>query len=610
MTNLLTTNRGDFYRSEQIEPAVSASSVCVFVDGKPAAGLAVKKIVRAGYPEFGFAKLALIKTQDLGIKTEDGGKAIGKRIKIVRYLKRKDKPEAVGSYCIFSGQIESVDRQIDKNGEILEFFARDYSCVLERITVYGRRAADSDGSVIFLPGLDTVFNEDSKGNASAEKLMRDGKLSRLFAADSRQSAAWSYAEVIEYLLNLYLPAGLLQSPNAERLSILTDNQRVYDLDLTGLSLAEALQRCCKKTGLGYKFVPVQTETGPEQAICFFRLGRGRGVEINLQDAGGKLNLSRTDVFSLVSRKENFSANKYIVQGDFKTFEATFELVKAWDGLLEGTNYYTFSPSSNPDFYKVKDVYRKWVLNEAGDYSGPPYNQGEAFDFSHIFGSGNFVRKRRRFWPSITGDKNGKSLGYFLEVSYDDGAHWWQYSGSFENRTDECAVWLSGNKLDVDTWVAALKGVLRVRITASVISDERISRSISDGACQRGIATVREHITAMPSRFKYRKVTPESIFAGRGDVSFDEADDGAALYEYVRGVAKASAADFAGAGNFKVQTMCLMPDYDVGDLTMNSPESKNIFGQDNQVVSVIERAEMDFDNQSTQLKIAGYRKVYV
>ena len=442
--------------------------------------------------------------------------------------------------------------------------------------------------------------------------MRNGspRRIRLFAA-AGQSRHWSYGDVIEYLLSLYLPVGVLQIQSAERLNTLTDSQKVFDLDLTGLSLAEALWRCCQKTGLGYKFVPRSTEgeqTGSEQAICFFKKGRGRSVEINLQDAGGGLSLSRTDIFELKSSGESLLTNKYIVQGDFKVFEATFELAKGWDSSLEGTNYYTFSPSSNPDFVKVKDVYRKWVLNEAGDYSGQPYNCGQPFDFSHIFGTSNFVRKRRRFWPTITCDKNGKSLGYFLEVSFDGGAHWWQYSGAFEVRSDECAVWLSSDKLDVDTWVAALKGVLRVRITASVISDERISCCVSDGPVNSAIA-VREHITVMPSRFKYRKVTTESIFAGRDDVCSDQIDDSATLYEYVRGIVKASDR-LRRVGSFKIKTMTLFPDYDVGDLAAGNPDSRDIFSSDGRNVHCVERAEMDFDNQCTQLEITGYRMVSI
>jgi hypothetical protein len=112
---------------------------------------------------------------------------------------------------------------------------------------------------------------------------------------------------------------------------------------------------------------------------------------------------------------------------------------------------------------------------------------------------------------------------------------------------------------------------------------------------------------MPSRFKYRKVTAESIFAGQDTVCPDEADDSAALYEYVRSVAKSAAKI---TENYQIQTPMLVLDYDVGDVMTDSPESRDIFGQDNRTVKVIERAEMDFDNQCTQLRITGYRKVFV
>lgn len=94
-------------------------------------------------------------------------------------------------------------------------------------------------------------------------------------------------------------------------------------------------------------------------------------------------------FSIAIEGMNFIItikHKYIGQGDFKIYEATFDLIKAWDPGLEQDNYESFSPSTNPNFCQVKDVYRKWCLNEAGQYSNSPYNQGDAFDFSQIFQS--------------------------------------------------------------------------------------------------------------------------------------------------------------------------------------------------------------------------------
>jgi hypothetical protein len=80
-----------------------------------------------------------------------------------------------------------------------------------------------------------------------------------------------------------------------------------------------------------------------------------------------------------------------------------------------------------------------------------------------------------------------------------------------------------------------------------------------------------------------------------------------LYEYIRSVAKSAAKT---AEDYRIQTPLLVLDYDVGDVVTGGPESRDIFCRDNRVVKVIERAEMDFDNQCTQLRITGYRMVSV
>ena len=112
-------------------------------------------------------------------------------------------------------------------------------------------------------------------------------------------------------------------------------------------------------------------------------------------------------------------------------------------------------------------------------------------------------------------RQGKSLGYFLQVSFDNGLHWWQYLYAFNNLLNECGVWLSSDQLDIDTWVAALKGVLKFRITASVISDERLTCVVADGPVN-STAPVVEHIITLPRQFKYRKVSSRSIFAKTDD----------------------------------------------------------------------------------------------
>lgn len=608
------SNRIDFFQSTQTRLALPGATVSILLDGALCSLLEPIEIVRSGWPDFSWARLAynsaayasadLVAAED--IETE---LAMGERVCIQQIYNGVPPGAAAFAFPLFEGQIEGIETEIGPKGERVEIVARDFSANLKRITVYGQRVGDSDGSSLFLAGVDTVFNLDGKANANPMLIKVNGKSYITFCAEPSQGKLWSYVEVINYLLCEYLPSGQLQRPSVEQLQALTEDQKVRDLDVTGLNLLQALHRCCERIGLKFKFVPRLVETGPKQAIVFYKSGTGRAVELNCQPHGEQFSISNTNIASLRSRKNFWPiTHRYIAQGDFKVYEATFELVKAWDSSHEDIDYDKFSPSTNPDFYQVKDVYRKWCLNEAGDYSGTPYNQGDTFDFSKIFQSGNFICRRRRFWPALTTDKQERSLGYFLQVSFDNGLHWWQYLYAFNNLLEECGVWLSSDQLDVDTWVAALKGVLKFRITASVISDERLNCVVADGPVDSTVPVV-EHIITLPRQFKYRKVSSQSIFANlSGDTLGvpDEADDSIALYEFVRKRAQVASETIE---TVDVQTPYLAFDYRIGDRVSTSPESRDLLGcrSDNRSVSWIEQVQMDFEKQCTNLKIVRKRK---
>jgi len=452
-----------------------------------------------------------------------------------------------------------------------------------------------------------MFNENAQPNAAASLTNANGKTFRAFAHDSSSAVFFSYAEVIDYLLSEYVADGELDKPPLELLEALTDNQIAAELDLTGQNLLKALRQCCQRTGLSFKFIAAEGQTNASEAIVFFRNHTGRNVELNLQQPGQKTSLSKTNVSSYSSRKNFWPVtHRYIGFGDTKVFEASFDLIKAWDPSLESTDYDTFTASANSQFYKVKDVYRKWCLNEAGSYSGAPYNQGTAFDFSEIFGTKNYLRKQRRFHPMLTGDKQGRSLGYFLEVSY-DSENWWQYFDAFDILLDECGIWLSSDRLDVDTWIAALKKGLKFRITASVLSDERLSCEVADGPVFSAVPVV-DHIIQLPRPFRYRKVTNKSIFYGSNDSSLgkpDEADDFNSLYEYVR---KRAGTQSEIIETVDLQTPYLALHYSVADKVVADSQSRDILNlnTDNRSTSIIQRVRMDFKNQCTELKISRQR----
>jgi len=607
------SNKIDFFQSQQRQLALPAASVSILVDGILCPDLELIEIVRSGRPEFGWAKLAYNPAAHTGtdvIAAEDfvNEFAAGKTVCVRQYYNADLCGSAVFGLPIFSGQIGSIETKRTADGEKLEIIVRDFSVNLKRLSVYGQRLAKTDGSSIFLAGLDTIFNPDGKGNANQTAIALDGKSYTVFCGESIQSRLWTYAEVIDYLLCEYAPAGQLKTPSFSRLQALTENQIVRDLDVTGLNLIEALHRCCERIGLKFKFVPRMADNGPGQAIVFYRAGTGRVVELNCQPAGQQLAISKTNIAQLHSRKKFWPVtHRYIGQGDFKIYEATFELIKAWDASLEQNNYDSLSPSTNPNFCITKDVYRKWCLNEAGQYSEPPYNQSDAFDFSQIFQSGNFVHRRRRFRPALTTDVQGHSLGYFLQVSYDSGQSWWQYLHAFNILLDECGVWLSSDQLDMDTWTAAVQDSLRFRITASVVSDERLTAVAVNGPVNSA-APVIEHVITLPRQFKYRKVSDQSFFTEPSSQAFgtpDEVDDSGALREFVRYTAATSPEVIE---TFDIKTPNLLFDYRLGDIVSTSPESRDLLAcrSDNRSISRIVRVQMDFAKQSTNLKIVRQR----
>jgi hypothetical protein len=599
-------NTVDFFQPAYSSLALPAAMLAVFLDGVLHADLTPLEIVRGSWPQFGWLRLdaGTVAPEQIEDRFPMGG-----TVRLCQLYNGAPPEVAIANLPLFVGQIEAVETTIGTDGTKIEIVARDLSATLQRITVYGQRVLRNDGSAVLLPGLETVFNPLGRANAARQPVTLDGISRTAFSMSVNEARAWTCAEAIRYLLCEYLPSGVLHGPSLESLLALTEARPLYDLDLTGLDLLEALHRCSEAAGVQFQFVPRLAEMGPNQALVFYRCGEGRKVELNCQGPGESLSVARTNVAVLHSRRDFYPVtHRTIGQGDFRMYEATFALCPAWDPGLEDADCSKFSPSTNPEFYQVKDVFRKWCLNEAGDYSDAPYHQGPPYDFSRLFEHAAYVPRRRHFRPALSVSAEGEPLGYLLEVSIDGGQHWEPYRGTFDNLLDECGVWLSNDPLDMDTWTAATSGLLRVRITASVASDERLTCIIADGPVG-GTAPVVDHVLTLPHRFQYRKVSSESLFALAAPAGMsppDEADGSAALYQFVRQRATASPAT---AETMEVQTPSLLLHLQPGDRVMSSPESRDLWSsrRDNRSTTWIEQVRMDFQNQCTNLHLVRQRK---
>ncbi|HBG27493.1 MAG: hypothetical protein A2Y10_02870 [Planctomycetes bacterium GWF2_41_51] len=573
------SNNVEFFQPQCAKLAVGPAIASVYVDGVFCDFLNVESITIAADPDFNKAQLNCSINSDI----ECGRKIVIKTvydsgIGITR-------PEEI---TVFAGYIEQIEI-----AETTKITAKDYSSKLKRKTVYGRNIYSS-GQTIFIASAETAFNPSGIANLSKE--------SHFFTADENDAKLFKCADAIYYLLQTYIPAGELVIPTLAELESLTENCGIIDVDVTGLNLIDAISRCCKQAGLRFKFVPTYGETSATETIVFFRPEICRQVELNCQWQGEKIDISKTNICE-VSQKKNYAAvNRYIVQGDYKIFEATFELVKGWDPSLEANDYDRYSPITNENFNEVRDVYRKWVLNEAGDYSASPYNQGEAFNFSNIFENANYIRKRRRFLPALACGQDGSSIGYNLEMSYTDGSYWWPYMNSFKVLLDQCGIWLSTEQLDSDMWFAILKGVLKVRITASVAADERINFATTDGAVN-SIIDVVDRVVTLPRRFKYQKVSPYSIFK---NTTANEIDNTNALVEFARGLCGSSR---NVNEQLEIKTMILSPFFAPGDRITASPDSRDILSvlYDTRNICYVEKVHNDYANQQTSITAVKKRK---
>ncbi len=598
------SNRVDFFQGQRRALALAAGRVAVFVEGRLCGQLEPVRIVRAGPPEFGSATFRHNGDASVQVEQIERLFPMGSRVRVEAVYEYPSPHGAAAGYPIFVGRIERIDTRIDATDESVEITARDYSAVLERITVFGRRI-EQDGEGVFVSGPATVFNRDGLADASVEPVASGGGTYRVFCAEPGRGRSWKYAEVIEYLLNEYLPRGRIGRPGIERLRALTDDRSVRDLDVSGMSLLRALEKCCEPVGVKFRFVPRQSESGPAEAIVFYRDAATRTVELNLQRRGRRLSVSQTNVGKLRSQRLMWPVTKrYIGRGGFKVYESTFELVGCWDAALEDTDYEKYSPATNPQFHQVRNVWRKWGLNESGYYSRDPCNIAEPYDFSRVFEGEPYVRRRRRFLPCLSTDELGKSVGYYLEVSYDSGQSWSQYPYAFDNLLDECAIWLSSEQIDSDTWAAAIAGTLRFRMTASIQSDSRLTCVVADGPV-KSTAPVVDEIIELSSRFAYRKVSPMSILAGEASAGSNQVDDSEAMHEYVRTMAETQRRIIE---TFDVSTLTLEIDYEPGDRVVSSADSRDLFAtaRDNRSVCFIERAVIDFAKQCTELRVIRRR----
>lgn len=593
------SNSIDFYQGQITELAIPAGRLCVFIGGTLSEHFEVVEVVRGSDGEYSRAKLRF--STD-GYRIGSAGElcklpAMGRTVDIVQLYDSGEGTTNLVREFVFSGQIESIDAVLGGGADVVEVIAKDMSARLDRITVSGRRFDTGEWGTRF-DGTQLVFNEDNKGNASRGEVTRNGTKSNVFAL-GESAAYWSCGAACMYLLCEYLPFGVLSIPPVEYIDAVMGEVVCLELDVEGDSLLCALEKICQQVGVSFKFVPCGHISG--QRIVFYRAGESASIELDIQHGGETLNLSRSQL-GLVKRISKFwpVTHRYLAQGEKKIFEATFELVKAWDVSLEGKTVEEYS-TGHEGFAGVCDVYRKWCLNEAGDYCDEPFNQGEMFDLSGLFDGAGFLPNRRTFLDAVSLDDSGVSYGVYTEVSCDDGVSWIEFGGSFDNLDDQCGVWVSDDVLGNDYFAAAGAGTLKFRVTASVEGDERLMCSVADGPVD-SVVEVIDHIVKPDGTYEYRRVSGKSVFYRDGA----GVDDSEKLFSALRRAANrvVNVIEIVEA-----QTPFVRTNIYSGSKVVSGADGRDVLGgrSDGRSVFWVDRVVMDFVNQTTRLKILRKRQ---
>lgn len=220
---------------------------------------------------------------------------------------------------------------------------------------------------------------------------------------------------------------------------------------------------------------------------------------------------------------------WVATGDRPVVEDTFMLVKGWDPSLTGQPDADYGRLTSSDFSRFGSVYRAWVLNEDGAFSGPPFDQGEAYDAGALFGDPATITTPLRLGYCLARDASGRAIRPVIESSTDSGMTWSVYPGQAEVMRDRAGVLLVDDVLPSAILAAAKADTLRLRVIASLTGPDPIREQRWDGNPFAGPGPTR--LIPFGNRFGWRRIAPTSIHADEitaGVLTADTTDDRAAM----------------------------------------------------------------------------------
>ena len=369
------------------------------------------------------------------------------------------------------GRISRVRVETNKNGEVITATSRmdeslfgdvvDWVYGVTRDPAYDSRAgshaykpAKYDGPVVFNPIVDgnaqpnrlktRIGNERAYRVIDPDMIYPELRESERRALETLSTpntvcAYWSLVDVVEYLCwTLNGAEDYINNPTSAELQqvLNADPALVRNLQLRlGDHLPKALDSVL--TPLGYQWlVELDNRT---RRIKIIERGKGLQKQFKLQKWGELLDVEKSQVpeFDLSCDFTDGAFNELDVIGGWVEVESSFELRPGWEDTYDSADITTLTVGSlnwETDT-KRQHAFRRFVWNEAGDYTGlrPWWNTTPDLAAALQINTGNerkldrAIPRRRRFHPMLSRNLDGTPLenvqGCYLEYWNPDTEEW-------------------------------------------------------------------------------------------------------------------------------------------------------------------------------------------
>ena len=511
---MTTSHTATFSLASDLHTAYAVLPMRVQINGQNTDSLKTLKIVRQAKAPLHEATFQLL---DMPQNGDRRTVAIGSDIRVLWESQVHHHDAQIISWPVFDGQIVDMRRDIDSDSDRLMVTAQDRISNRNDTRIHDAVVVGDTAGTVTISSV--CFNPDGQGNRSDRKTLINGRQCYGFQHNPAEAQQWTYAQAITYVILRYFGGHALSPAMEQVLQALTEQRQMRDVSIGGLTPLKALERLCDRAAVSYSLVLVNTsENSCRSRLVFHRIGKGRVIPLGIADAGATLNLSSTQPQQVrIDHPQAAATTRITAMGAPMRAEATWTLVHGWDqGLEDFEDFERYSPLTNTDFLSVQHVFRKWVLNETGTYTNAPFNQTDVPDLAGLFGHKHQTTMPRRFWPCLTCDSTGASLGYYLEVSYDNGLTWGPYDGPFKNLLDECGIYLSCSQFDIALWNALRKGWLQFRMTAAIDDDRNLSVQAADGPVDSWVP-VHDETILMTTECRYEFVSDYSMLKYRDDL---------------------------------------------------------------------------------------------